>query len=100
MTRIRLSVAASLLVAAVGLAQTPARTLIRAGPLLDVHPGKPLDAQTIIVTGDKITVIAPTASTPTAASDAVIDLSSMTVLPALIAPHTHLTLNPTIAPSH
>ena len=93
MIRIRLSVAASLIVASAVLAQTPGRTLIRAGHLLDVHTGKLLDAQTIIVTGDKITAIAPTASTPAAASDAVIDLGSMTVLPGLIDAHTHITMN-------
>ena len=82
MTRIRLSVAAFLLIATVGLGQTPGRTLIRAGHLLDVHTGKLLEAQTIVVTGDKITAIAPTASTPAAASDTVIDLGSRPSFPA------------------
>jgi len=100
MTRIRLSVAASLLIATVGLAQTSGRTLIRAGHLLDVHTGKLLDAQTIVVTGETITAIAPTASTPAAASDSVIDLGSMTVLPGLIDVHTHLTSNPDFDPFH
>ena len=100
MTRIRFSVAASLLVAAVGLAQTPGRTLIRTGHLLDVHTGKILDAQTIVVIGDTITAIGPTASTPAAASDAVIDLGSMTVLPGLIDVHTHLTMNTDFDPYH
>ena len=98
MTRIRLSVAVLLLATVAALAQTPGRTLIRAGHLLDVHTGKILDAQTIVVTGDKITAIAPTASTPAAASDAVIDLGSMTVLPGLIDVHTHLTANPNFDP--
>ena len=100
MTRIRLSVAAFLLIATVGLGQTPGRTLIRAGHLLDVHTGKIRDAQTIVVTGDKITVIAPTASTPAAASDTVIDLGSLTVLPGLIDVHTHLTMNTDFDPYH
>ena len=51
MTRIRLSVAVLLLVTASAIAQTPGRTLIRAGHLLDVHTGKLLEAQTIVVTG-------------------------------------------------
>jgi imidazolonepropionase-like amidohydrolase len=93
MTRIRLSVSALLLVAISAIAQTQGRTLIRAGHLLDVHSGKLFDAQTIVVTGDTITSIASTASTPAAASDAVIDLGSMTVLPGLIDAHTHLTMN-------
>jgi len=45
----------------------PVETLVRAGHLLDVHSGKLLDAQTIVVAGDKITAIAPTASTPAGA---------------------------------
>jgi len=69
------------------------RTLVRAGHLLDVHSGKLLDAQTIVVTGDRITAIAPTASTPAGAGDTVVDLGSMTVLPGLIDVHTHITMN-------
>jgi imidazolonepropionase-like amidohydrolase len=69
------------------------RTLIRAGHLLDVHTGKLLDSQTIIVTGDRIASIAPTSSTPAGASDTVIDLGSLTVLPGLIDVHTHITMN-------
>ena len=72
---------------------TTGRTLVRAGHLLDVHTGKLLDAQTIVVTGDRITAIAPTASTPAGASDTVVDLGSLTVLPGLIDVHTHITMN-------
>ena len=77
---------------------TPQRTLIRAGHLLDVHSGKILDAQTIVVSGDRIVSIAPTASTPASSGDAVIDLGPMTVLPGLIDVHTHLTMNPEFDP--
>jgi len=69
------------------------RTLLRAGHLLDVHTGKLLDAQTVVVTGDKITSIAPTASTPAGSGDTVVDLGSMTVLPGLMDVHTHITMN-------
>jgi imidazolonepropionase-like amidohydrolase len=105
--RLHPSVALSLSVciAALGLsipitAQSPstARTLIRAGHLLDVHNGKLLDAQTIVVTGDKIISIAATASTPAATGDTVIDLSSLTVLPGLVDVHTHITGNPDFDP--
>jgi len=74
------------------------RTLIRAGHLLDVKTGKLLDAQTIVVVGENIQSIAPTASVPTAAGDALIDLGSLTVLPGLIDVHTHLTGNPDFDP--
>ena len=82
-------------------AQTPkpaGRTLVRAGHLLDVHSGKLLDAQTIIVVGETIQSIAPTASTPAGSGDTVVDLGSMTVLPGLIDVHTHITGNPEFDP--
>jgi imidazolonepropionase-like amidohydrolase len=73
--------------------QTPAtRTLVRTGHLLDVKTGAEPAAQTIIVTGDRITAIAPTASTPAQSTDKVIDLSNYTVMPGLIDVHTHLTM--------
>ena len=85
---------ASLSVALVAQAPKPAgRTLVRAGHLLDVHSGKLLDAQTIIVVGETIQSIAATASTPAGTGDTVVDLGSMTVLPGLIDVHTHITMN-------
>ncbi len=69
----------------------PTRTLIRAGRIVDVHNGNEAADQTIIVTGDRITAITPTASTPKQPSDEEIDLRSFTVLPGLIDVHTHLT---------
>jgi imidazolonepropionase-like amidohydrolase len=73
-------------------AQTAAtRTLVRTGHLLDVKTGAEPAAQTIIVTGDRITAIASTASTPKQAGDTEIDLTKYTVMPGLIDVHTHLT---------
>jgi len=74
------------------------RTLIRAGHLLDVHTGRLLDSETIVVTGERITAIAATASTPANSGDTVIDLSALTVLPGLIDVHTHITGNPDFDP--
>lgn len=87
------------------LAQTPsvpvaARTLVRAGRLLDVKTGRIADAQTIVVVGDSIRAIAPTATVPAQAGDTVIDLGGMTVLPGLIDVHTHLTMNTDFDPYH
>ncbi len=97
----RKSLAVALLAAAgtiAGLAQTaaqtePKRTLVRAGHLLDVKTGKLLDGQTIVVVGETIQSIAPTADVQAQAGDAVVDLGGMTVLPGLIDVHTHLTMN-------
>ena len=74
------------------VAQTPSRTLVRTGHLLDVKTGSEATGQTIIVTGDRITAIAPTASTPKQAGDIEIDLTKYTVMPGLIDVHTHLTM--------
>jgi imidazolonepropionase-like amidohydrolase len=68
------------------------RTLLRTGHLLDVKTGAELTGQTIIITGDRITAIAPTASTPKQTGDTEIDLTKYTVMPGLIDVHTHLTM--------
>ncbi|HMH16441.1 MAG TPA: amidohydrolase family protein [Edaphobacter sp.] len=73
------------------IAQTTTRTLVRTGHILDVKTGTEPAAQTIIVTGDRITAIAPTASIPKQSGDIEIDLTRYTVLPGLIDVHTHLT---------
>ncbi len=70
----------------------PGRTLVRAGHVLNVKTGAEPAAQTIIVTGDRITAIAPTASTPKQPGDTEIDLSRYTVMPGLFDVHTHLTM--------
>jgi imidazolonepropionase-like amidohydrolase len=68
------------------------RTLLRAGHVLDVHTGKETAAETVIVEGETIVAIAPTASTPAKAGDREIDLTGYTVMPGLIDVHTHLTM--------
>ena len=78
--------------------QRPKRTLVRAGHVLDVKTGKLADAQTIVVVGDTIQSIAPTASVTAGPGDTVVDLGGMTVMPGLIDVHTHLTMNPDFDP--
>jgi imidazolonepropionase-like amidohydrolase len=74
------------------------RTLVRAGHVLDVKAGKLSDAQTIVVAGDTILSIGPTASVSQQPGDTVIDLGGMTVMPGMIDVHTHLTGNPDFDP--
>jgi imidazolonepropionase-like amidohydrolase len=95
---IALVLASSSLVAQNAAVAPAQRTLVRAGHLLDVKTGHLLSDQTIVVTGDTIQSIGPTASTPAQPSDKVVDLSSLTVLPGLIDVHTHLTMTPDFDP--
>ncbi len=67
------------------------RTLLRAGHVLDVHTGREMPDATIIVQGERILAIAPTASTPAQTGDRELDLRKDTLLPGLIDVHVHLT---------
>jgi imidazolonepropionase-like amidohydrolase len=86
------------IVALAASAQQTTRTLLRTGHILDVKTGAEPAAQTIIVTGDRITAIAPTASTPKQSGDTEIDLTKYTVMPGLIDVHTHLTMTTNFDP--
>ena len=105
-TRTNLAVALLLAAAAAAVVAQPAaqlstkRTLVRAGHLLDVKTGKLLDSQTIVVVGETIQSIAPTANVQAQSGDTVVDLSALTVLPGLIDVHTHLTANTDFDPFH
>ena len=74
-------------------AQAPVQvrvTAIRAGRLLDPEAGRILTNQIILVEGTRIRDVGP--SIPIPAGAAIIDLSSMTVMPGLVEAHNHLAL--------
>jgi len=92
------SLAAALAILTFTLSATAADQVvaIRAGKLVDVVGGKVLQDQTILVSGERITAVGPTASTTVPAGARVIDLSRETVLPGLIDVHVHLTGDPNL----
>ena len=77
-----------------------ARTLVRAGHLVDVRAGRVLNAQTLVVSGDRIVAVEPTAQAKEQPGDKVIDLGDATLLPGMIDVHTHLTDENNFDPYH
>ncbi len=75
-------------------AETPAPIAIHAGRLVDPVKGVVLTDQTIIIQGDRIIAVGPSAKVVPPANARLIDLSHSTVLPGLIDVHVHLTSNP------
>jgi imidazolonepropionase-like amidohydrolase len=71
-------------------AQSQPTIVLHCGHVLDVHAGKLLADQNIVISGDRIRTIGPAATTPSPAGAKVIDLTNATVLPGLIDAHTHL----------
>jgi imidazolonepropionase-like amidohydrolase len=76
------------------------RTLVRAAHLVDVKTGKTLDNQTVVVVGERIESIQPTAQVSAQAGDVVVDLGAETILPGLMDAHTHLTMDTNFDPYH
>src|SRR6202165_6083716 len=71
--------------------QAPQTVAVRAGRLFDPKSGQMLANQVVLIQGDRITNVGPSASVPVPAGAKVIDLSRSTVLPGLIDGHVHLT---------
>ena len=99
MTRLPLTLASALALSFATLTGAKAQTAapiiaIHAGHLVDTAKGVVLADQTIVIEGDRIVAVGPSASTIPPANARLIDLSHSTVLPGLIDVHTHLTANP------
>ncbi len=92
----RLIAAASclaILMASPTLAADVPAIVIHAGHLIDTQTGKVLDDQTLVIQGDKITAVGPSASITVPNGAQRIELGNATVLPGLIDVHVHLTAN-------
>ena len=83
-----------LLVCAVFAQQSPKRSVIHSGKLLDVKTGNTLSDQAIVIEGDKIVSVGPMSTAKLMGNEQRIELGNATVLPGLIDAHTHLTFNP------
>ncbi len=80
-----------LLAGALRAADLP-QVYVRAGKFLDVHSGKMLTDQVIVIRGDRIERVAPAGQLAIPAGATIVDLSRATVLPGLIDAHTHIFL--------
>jgi imidazolonepropionase-like amidohydrolase len=77
---------------AVLLAAQGAPTIaVRAGRMFDPRSGQLLTNQVVLIEGERITDVGPTASVAIPAGAKIIDLSQATVMPGLIDGHVHLT---------
>jgi imidazolonepropionase-like amidohydrolase len=81
-----------LLLASAVQAGDPPQVYVRAGKLLDVHSGKMLSDQVIVIRGDRIERVVPAAQFSIPAGSTIVDLTRATVLPGLIDAHTHIFL--------
>lgn len=75
--------------------QTPTRTAIRCGRLIDGKREAPIEGAVIVVEGERIKEVGAGLAVPSGAR--VIDLSHATCLPGLIDNHTHILLQGDIA---
>jgi imidazolonepropionase-like amidohydrolase len=87
-----LRILAAMLGAAAGLwSQSVPTIVIRAGKLFDPKSGQMLTDQIVLIQGERIVDVGPSARVSIPAGAKAIDLSHATVLPGLIDGHVHLT---------
>src|SRR5512142_187740 len=68
--------------------------LLRPARVFDATGSATHDGWVVLVTGDKIAAVGPTASVTAPAGTTTIDLPDMTLLPGLIDAHSHIFLHP------
>ncbi len=70
---------------------------LKAAHLVDVQAGRILNDQTVLIVGDRIDKVGPSAEVELPPEAQVIDLGNATLLPGLIDCHVHLTADPRYA---
>src|SRR2546423_10382831 len=70
--------------------EAPKTYAIKAARLFDSNTGTERTNQTVVVSGDRITDVGPSAQVRIPAGAQVIDLGNATLLPGLIEAHTHM----------
>ena len=86
-------VAAAALAGAASPAPEAPTLVVHAAHLVDPAAGRVLDDVVIVVSGDRVSAVGTSATTPVPAGTPRIELGSATVLPGLIDVHVHLTSN-------
>ncbi len=71
------------------IAQTPVVTAIRAARLI-IGDGTQIEAPVVVITGERITAVGPSAQVRIPSGARVIDLSGYTLMPGFFDMHTHL----------
>jgi len=77
-----------------GDAQSPAMTLLKPARVFDAEDGKTHEGWVVLVKGDKIAAVGPSAQVAVPDSAKTIELAGATLLPGLMDIHSHIFLHP------
>ena len=77
-----------------GDAQSPAMTLLKPARVFDAKDGKTHEGWVVLVKGDKIAAVGPSAQVAVPDSAKTIELAGATLLPGLMDIHSHIFLHP------
>ncbi|MGZ5424249.1 MAG: amidohydrolase family protein, partial [Candidatus Aminicenantales bacterium] len=77
-----------------GDAQSPAITLLKPARVFDAEDGKTHEGWVVLVKGDKIAAVGPSAQVTAPEGAKTIELAGATLLPGLMDIHSHIFLHP------
>ncbi|HEX4914783.1 MAG TPA: amidohydrolase family protein [Vicinamibacterales bacterium] len=89
MFRAAVLAAAFVVFAATTFGQAPV-TVFDGARILDGNGGTPVDSGRLVVQGDRILAVGPSATTPAPAGATRVDLAGKTIMPAMINVHSHM----------